>query len=453
MSKIQKPNRIYSILRAYAKHSFRNTYSEIEINGTENIPDEASVIYAPNHTSALTDPLSVLFMDRKYKVFVARADIFRNPKIAKILHFLKLMPINRLRDGFGNMSKNSQTFDIAVDVLRDKVPFVIFAEGTHRPMHSLMTPLQKGIFRIALKAEEDPSVSHPVCIIPVGIEYGNYFRFSSSQLINIGKPLYIGDFIKKYPDLDHPELMNVMRESLAEKMKELILYIPDDENNAAVFDICRIWAGKLSDEQIEQYVEKNAGELDCSGWKGKPLLKRMLADKTALSILDSAEPEIREQAIFYGKELGRVRTSKGIRINSAIKEPGLASIATKTILLAVTLPYAAAAAVLNIPTLAAGAAARMLLTDRAFINSYRFVFKVLFWPIAYIACVICMAMHSLPAAAVAAFLLWPAPKILYMYGKLLNSLRSDIAYRRSPEVREYVSGIKNCLGKALCRKK
>ena len=117
----------------------------------------------------MMDPMSVLDIDTRAKVFVARADIFKNKLFAKVLHFLRIMPIHRIRDGVSSLKHNEEIIREAVEVLKHNVPFVITPEGTHRPMHSLL-PLGKGIFRIALLANEEitDSARH-VYIIPVGL--------------------------------------------------------------------------------------------------------------------------------------------------------------------------------------------------------------------------------------------------------------------------------------------
>ncbi|MBQ7963464.1 MAG: 1-acyl-sn-glycerol-3-phosphate acyltransferase, partial [Alistipes sp.] len=116
--KIQDNDRAYNFLRYYVDFALKLSYRNIRYVGLEKVPQDGSVIYAPNHTNALMDALVILAMDRKPKVFVARADIFRRPLLAKIFTFLKIMPIMRIRDGFDEVKKNNQTIEKAVDVLR-----------------------------------------------------------------------------------------------------------------------------------------------------------------------------------------------------------------------------------------------------------------------------------------------------------------------------------------------
>ena len=98
--KVQDYDFMYDFLRYYVDIVMKLSYRKIKYVGKEFIPKDGAIILAPNHTNALMDAMVVLGMDHSPKVFVARADIFRNPKIAKILKWLKIMPIMRMRDGY-----------------------------------------------------------------------------------------------------------------------------------------------------------------------------------------------------------------------------------------------------------------------------------------------------------------------------------------------------------------
>ena len=77
--KIQDYDLVYDILRYYVDCVLKLSYRNVHYVGRERIPTDGAVIYAPNHTNTLMDALVILAMDHKAKVFVARADIFRNP--------------------------------------------------------------------------------------------------------------------------------------------------------------------------------------------------------------------------------------------------------------------------------------------------------------------------------------------------------------------------------------
>lgn len=361
--KIQDYNGLYDFLRYYVDYSFKLAYRKIKYVGRENIPADGSVIYAPNHTNALMDALIVLAIDHKAKVFVARADMFKNRKFAKILKFLKIMPIMRIRDGMDEVRKNNETIDKAVDVLMDKVPFCILPEGTHRAKHSLL-PLSKGIFRIAFSAHEYLNDSRPLYIVPIGIEYGNYFRLRSTVLVNIGKPINVGEFLALYKEHTAAEITNIMRDELTKRMKELIIYIQDDENYDATVSIC---AAVFRQEH-----------------KKRGLVEKSRTNNAIISRLTRAkeqQPELAGKLFAKGAELEALRTNKKISLKSIAKQHSLTHILLNTIIFTATLPYTLFAAILSAPLNALTALILGKVSDRAFHNSIRFVLTLVLWPI------------------------------------------------------------------------
>ena len=151
--KIQDRSFIYFFTKVFVDWAVKSSYRKYQVEGLENVPQNASVIWASNHTNALMDPLVMLSATKQQKVFVARADIFKKKPVIKILTFLKIMPIYRIRDGIEAVRHNNESIAQATDVLLDGVPFVIYPEATHRPKQSL-PKLSKGIFHIAESAIE-----------------------------------------------------------------------------------------------------------------------------------------------------------------------------------------------------------------------------------------------------------------------------------------------------------
>ena len=253
--RLQDNDRFYNFLHILVNFAVKSSYRYIKFIGKERIPKDAAVIFAPNHTGTLMDALVLLAMDNKPKVFIARADIFRNPTAAKMLAFCKMIPIMRMRDGIEEVKKNNKTIETAADVLKDKVPLCIFPEGTHQAKHSML-PLSKGIFRIALQAKELLG-DKPLYIVPIGIRYGNFFRFRSSARVQFGNPINVGEFIAEHSDKSAPEQINLMRELLTARMRENIHFIPNNEQYDAKKEIC----AAMYSEQLKKSGKSDANPL------------------------------------------------------------------------------------------------------------------------------------------------------------------------------------------------
>ena len=48
--------------------------------------------------------------------------------------------------------------------------------------------------------------------------------------VNIGKPLNVTEFVRTHEELDRPQLIMALREELTQRMREQIMWVPDDEH-------------------------------------------------------------------------------------------------------------------------------------------------------------------------------------------------------------------------------
>ena len=425
--KIQDYNWWYSTLRYYVDLVLKLSYRNVRYVGKENIPQNGAVIYAPNHTNALMDALVILAMDRKPKVFVARADIFKNKTLAKIFHLLKILPIMRMRDGIDEVRKNDETINKAVDVLRDRVPFCIFPEGTHQAKYSSL-PLSKGIFRIAFQAQElMPDM--PLWIVPVGIRYGSFFRFRSTVRVQIGDPINVRDFMEEHVDYPMQVQINLAKDMLTERMKQSIFYIPDDENYNAMYEICAATAVKQARTVKMACENANLHELDVffkannnTVWQVRELRER--------------DPEKVERLLKVAQEAGELRRSKRISLSSvAIKFPFWSRV-LKLLFLIVALPYCLPASILTLPIKALCGYLFTKMKDLAFRNSVRFILNLLLWPVLMIIYAI-IAFVVLPWqwALLVIVALVPAPVVAHETWRLIRLGVSDVKLLLNSELR------------------
>ena len=220
---IQDDDRGYSFALHYVKFATRLCYRSFRVHGWDKVPTDGSVIFVSNHTGSLMDPLVQLTAEGHKVVFMARADVFHKPKVAKILRWLRILPVYRIRDGYAAVKSNDKIIDEAVGVLTDRCPLALYPEGTHRTKHSLM-PIKKGIWRIATRAAE--RLDKPVYIVPVGLDYDDYFRYMKHARVRFGEP------IRVYPDTDRAELLQTLHDRIA----SLITYFPDDDNYEVAYE-------------------------------------------------------------------------------------------------------------------------------------------------------------------------------------------------------------------------
>jgi 1-acyl-sn-glycerol-3-phosphate acyltransferase len=236
---ISKYSILYSILKPYVNFCFRLYADKLELRGKETIPSDGVLIFASNHQNALLDALAIVYLDKGQPMFVARADIFKKAFVAKLLHFLRILPAFRIRDGFANLSKNAETFNEISDALANGNSFGIMPEGNHDGKRRLRL-LSKGIFRIAFEAQKKLLPQNKkVYIVPVGINYGEYDKFGAGVFIQVGKSIdikaYMNDFLTK-----PQETMAELREILKENLSNVMIDIKSERFYESIYTLSRM---------------------------------------------------------------------------------------------------------------------------------------------------------------------------------------------------------------------
>ncbi len=283
----------YEILKRVVRISFHLFYRRLCVRGLENIPDGGRVIFAANHQNALIDALAVLLTNKYQPVYLARADLFRNAIVARILRFLKIMPVYRPRDGIENMGENEGAFDNAASFLASGGSIGIMPEGNHHH-YKRLRPLKKGFGRIAFRAEEISGADGRVKIIPVGLNYGNNPANRGELVINYGKPIEVADYLDLYRRHPQPGI-NALKDKLAGSLRSLMLdvkaaeYYNEDKLlvdygrrelsarlNGSDGNACE---GSLLDREVckamYEYFEKDPGRADALRAKSSRMLQLM----------------------------------------------------------------------------------------------------------------------------------------------------------------------------------
>ncbi len=206
----------------------RLSFRRIDIVGSfpEMNGSGAAYFIASNHTNTLMDALVILQARKEATSFGARADVFRNPAIARFLYFCKIVPLARKgRESNEEVSKNGQTMGQINNVVAHGVPFCLFPEGRHRPMHSLLK-MKRGLSIMSYKSAQE----RPTYIVPVGLEYSDWFHFRSHAKMTIGEPIDVNAFLATLPDASDSSIRDAaMQDILFERLSSLILYLPDDD--------------------------------------------------------------------------------------------------------------------------------------------------------------------------------------------------------------------------------
>ena len=391
----------YSILKPIVDWNAKHSYRKIEVTGKENIPTDGAVIIAPNHCNTLMDALVILQAFKDESVFGARADIFNKPFIAKIMTFVRILPMVRQRDGLRNVLKNNETQEIIVDTLENKVRFCMYPEGRHRPAHSLQT-LGKGTFRAALAANSKFGDKMPVYIVPTGIEYGDYFRYRSTCLITFGEAINVTEFVKGLNVENEVQMIEPLRKELSSRMSKLITFIKDDEQLYNKWALTKMLA---ADKGLRY------------GDFGRSLHKGMLANREIVAEIEKAcenKPEEMENLLEKVAEFDKKRRKKGISIYSFRKKNEALNAVGKAFAALIGLPYWIFSAIVSSPMWLTYNLLRSKTRDKAFHNTVGFGVKLALGTILLITYAI-LAFCLLPWPYALALTLLTIPSYSYFF--------------------------------------
>lgn len=210
-------------VRAYISAGMFFYFRRIKVFGIENIPKNKPVLLLSNHQNALLDALLIATKSNRYSYFLTRAGVFQKPFVAKLLKSLQMLPVYRVRDGWGNLSNNNAIFETCSELLNKKECVVIFPEGNHNLMRRVR-PLSKGFTRIVLNTfEKHPNID--LQLLPVGLNYQDAVKFPDSTAIYFGKTIEAKNYISGDKNNDVVSL----KSKIQSEISQLTTNIPKDD--------------------------------------------------------------------------------------------------------------------------------------------------------------------------------------------------------------------------------
>jgi 1-acyl-sn-glycerol-3-phosphate acyltransferase len=215
-------------MRAYVRLGLFFYFKRIEVANLEGIPKNESVMFLANHQNALLDALLIATKNGRFPYFLTRASVFNKPIVRHFLKSLQMLPVYRIRDGWGNLNKNKSIFSKSSKLLSEKEAIVIFPEGSHN-LKRTVRPLSKGFTRIifeTLEAFPDTKIH----LVPVGLNFQNPTEFGDSTLINIGRPILLDSELGN----DKNKSVVELKEAVSDQLRQLTTHIENDHYDATL---------------------------------------------------------------------------------------------------------------------------------------------------------------------------------------------------------------------------
>jgi 1-acyl-sn-glycerol-3-phosphate acyltransferase len=190
----------------------------IVINKPELLKKKGPLLLACNHPNSFLDAaiLADLFEQPVYSL--TRGDVFKKPFYIKILTALKMLPVYRTSEGAENLETNYETFDACKNIFKKNGVVLIFSEARCiNEWH--LRPLRKGTARLAFSSWEE---NIPLEVLPVGINYSSFRRFSKNVFINFGEIITTHDFDLNQADgIRYQSFTNKLQEQLQQLVFEI----------------------------------------------------------------------------------------------------------------------------------------------------------------------------------------------------------------------------------------
>ena len=286
---IEKRRLSYEMCYLWVWYALDNLFfRKMEVKGKENIPDEPFLIIC-NHQNGLIDAMLPVFGIPNHRmVFIARGDIFKKDKVAKMLKWCRVLPAFRVRDtGKENLGENDKIFELAANILNNGKIVGLFPEAALQYDKS-MGGFKKGFARIAFRAEEISNFNLHLKVLPMANYYENFYSAGHRALLNIGKPFEFGELLDLYRE--HPEAAyRQLALKAQEHVRPLMLDIADKENNEQL------------DALREIYREAKHG----SAARRMRMSERLASDQTMLENFKKLKEEKPEKFAWFMEKTKR----------------------------------------------------------------------------------------------------------------------------------------------------
>ena len=282
---------------------------------------------------------------------------------------------------------------------------------------------------MARQASEALKGEMPVYIVPIGIEYGSYTRYRSTISVQVGEAFNVSEFNLQHKDKTQPELMNIMREELSNRISSLYHCIPDTEDYEAILDLCYL---KNNGETQQKTFLKVGTRHAVSVLSPYETMQKNRQTVSELLQLKATNPTQYQQLISKAHQFASLRRKLNISDETLYHRPTTKTLIIRILTLIITLPYFLFSAIIDLPvSLITWLLFHFIIEDGAMKNSLRLAIILLVYPLIFIALILSLPLT--PYTLIIILLALPANIIVHEYAKQIRLLRSDYKYLKCKE--------------------
>ncbi|SJL09105.1 uncharacterized protein ARMOST_12481 [Armillaria ostoyae] len=192
---------VYRILRQLSDRTVDGFYSEVYIEGAENVPKDGPLIIAATHHNEIIDvaALAVTIPYRRHVCFWAKSTLFSNPVFGSILASSGAIPVTRNPNRDDGTSKAILFQSTTAAIAKGEVAGV-FSEGASYSEPTIVQ-IMSGTAWAAVEytrwREEHAKDGPELVIVPVGLVYTEKDTFKSRMRVHYGSPISMADYTKE----------------------------------------------------------------------------------------------------------------------------------------------------------------------------------------------------------------------------------------------------------------
>ncbi|KAK7033112.1 glycoside hydrolase family 5 protein [Favolaschia claudopus] len=190
---------VYRILRKVSDYALETYYSEVYLEGLQNVPKDAALIVTPCHHNELIDVATLAAtIPHRRKVFCwAKSTTFKVPVLGWILASSGAIPVRRNPDKADAGTSNAALFAATTAALARNQVIGVFPEGTSYTEPAIAQIMSGAGWATLefMRSQHENNKAGSVLIVPVGIVYTNKSKFRSRLRVQYGSPIDAASYI------------------------------------------------------------------------------------------------------------------------------------------------------------------------------------------------------------------------------------------------------------------
>lgn len=244
---------LYSIVKSGLSAALRQFFRSMDVRG--NAVEKSPLILVGNHQNLALDSLVISAGVKRPLWYLAKATLFSNPIADWTLRALHVAPLYRRQDDPALTSKNEETFNEVVKLLKIERCVLLFPEGVSKG-ERLLSPIKTGAARMAYLACKQ---NIPVKIQAAGLTYTDLERFQSSVTLTFSEAFDVAALVSQS---EQDERVNVQRitAKIEEELRKVTVDIKVREHEALVENVAKLYrsrGSKIDDRERFGLIAKN----------------------------------------------------------------------------------------------------------------------------------------------------------------------------------------------------